>query len=210
MAKVLIIRAHPASSKKSNSMDMADKFKEVYKQEHPNDEVIEYNLSSGNAYPLNDTAISIYNKSLAKESLNITEKEFREGRQKYVDEFVSADKYVFANPMYNLFIPAEMKTYFDIVMQIPDTFHYTKDGKPEGLLKNKKALHIQTDGGIYHGEPDMSFLDLGDQYIRSVLGIMGVSDVESIFAEGMDYAPDKADAIMEKAMSRIEECAKNF
>ncbi|WP_010631732.1 NAD(P)H-dependent oxidoreductase [Sporolactobacillus vineae] len=56
--------------------------------------------------------------------------------------FISADKYVFINPMYNLFIPAEMKSYFDLVMQVLYTFEYTPEGNPQGVLKNKKAIHL--------------------------------------------------------------------
>lgn len=210
MAKVLIIKAHPEMEKQSNSMAMVENFKQIYQQGHPDDEIIEHNVSDGLDYPLNSTAISIYNKSMAQQELTPEEKTFQEGRQKLVDEFMNADKYVFANPMYNLFIPAEMKTYFDIVMQVPYTFHYTENG-PEGLLENKKALHIQTTGGVYHGGPvDLSHLDVGNQYVKTILGIMGVTDVQSVIAGGMDYDPEHADDIMAEAMERIAKAAEEF
>lgn len=210
MVKVLIIKAHPEMEKQSNSMAMVEDFKQIYQQSHPKDEIIEHNVSDGLDYPLNSTAISIYNKNMAQLELTPEEKTFQEGRQKLVGEFMNADKYVFANPMYNLFIPAEMKTYFDIVMQVPYTFHYTENG-PEGLLENKKAIHLQSNGGLYHSGPvDLSHLDIGDRYIKTVLGVMGVTDVQSFFAEGMDYDPEHAEDIMSAAMEKIAKAAEEF
>ena len=41
--------------------------------------------------------------------LSDEEKDILEKHNQWLNEFLEADKYVFVNPMYNFFIPAEMK-----------------------------------------------------------------------------------------------------
>ncbi|HIY93893.1 FMN-dependent NADH-azoreductase [Companilactobacillus sp. HBUAS56275] len=213
MSTVLVIYAHPQSDKESSTKALYNHFIDSYKSSHPDDKIIEHNVSEYMPFPLNKIAISIYNKSMARQPLNADEERFKDSRQKWIDEFVNADKYVFVNPMYNLFIPAEMKSYIDIVMQVPDTFHYTSEGIPEGNLHNKKAIHLQATGGNYHGSngaPDASSLDLGHQYIGTILHIMGIDDYQGVFAEGMDHDPKNAEKILNAAFERAEQAAKEF
>ena len=172
MSKVLVIIAHPTETINSSSLTLLKNFLDSYQKANPGDQIVQHNVSVAMPYPLNETALSIYNKTMAKLPLTDGESAFQAGRQQWVAEFISADKYIFVNPMYNMFVPAEMKSYFDIVLQVPQTFHYTPAGTPEGLLHGKKALHIQSSGGNYHGSngaPDMSHLDMGHQYIKNIL-----------------------------------------
>jgi len=213
MSKVLVIYAHPESQKDSTTHILYRHFIDAYVDSHPDDEIIEHNVSEYMPFPLNKIAISVYNKTMAHKEFNPDEQRFSEARQKWIDEFVAADKYVFVNPMYNLFIPSEMKSYIDMIMQVPYTFHYTKEGVPEGNLHNKKAIHLQTNGGNYHGSngaPEMSFLDLGHAYIGTILQTMGVKDYTGVFAEGMDHDPQHAQEILQAAFDQAEKAAKEF
>ncbi|GEO66986.1 FMN-dependent NADH-azoreductase [Levilactobacillus spicheri] len=213
MTKVLVIYAHPETKTYSTTDKFYQQFIGAYREEHPEDEIIEHNVSEYMPFPLNKIAVSIYNKALVNQELNPDEARFQDARQKWVDEFIDADKYVFVNPMYNLFIPSEMKSYLDMIMQIPDTFHYTKEGTMAGMLHDKKAIHLQTAGGDYHGStgaPDMSQLDLGHQYIGAILHVMGVDDFTGVYAEGMDHDPANAPEIMADAFQRAEDAARAF
>ena len=58
-----------------------------------------------------------------------------------LDEFLSADKYVFVSPMWNLSFPPVLKAYIDAITVAGKTFKYTAEG-PQGLLTDKKVLHI--------------------------------------------------------------------
>jgi len=213
MSKVLVIYAHPETEKDSSTYALYRHFIDAYTDSHPDDEIIEHNVSDYMPFPLNKIAVSVYNKTMAHKDLNPDEQRFSDARQKWIDEFVAADKYVFVNPMYNLFIPSEMKSYIDMVMQVPYTFSYSKEGVPVGKLSNKKAIHLQSTGGNYHGSngaPDMSSLDLGHQYIGTVLHIMGVDDFKGVFAEGMDHDPTHAREILQQAFDNAETAAKEF
>ncbi|MDT7013229.1 FMN-dependent NADH-azoreductase [Levilactobacillus namurensis] len=213
MAKVLVIYAHPETKTYSTTDKFYQQFITSYREAHPEDTIIEHNVSEYMPFPLNKIAVSIYNKALVNQPLNPDESRFNDARQKWIDEFIAADKYVFVNPMYNLFIPSEMKSYLDIVMQVSQTFHYTDQGIMEGLLHGKKAIHLQTAGGDYHGStggPDLSQLDLGHQYIGAVLHVMGVDDFTGLYAEGMDQSPAHAPEIMAAAFDRAEQAGRTF
>lgn len=213
MSKVLVIEAHPDTDEFSSSLTLGKTFLDTYREAHPDDEITVHNVSDEMNYPLNATALSIYHKTIEQKPLSEPERSFEAGRHKWLDEFINADKYVFINPMYNLFVPAEMKSYFDLVMQVPYTFKYTPEGNPMGLLKNKKAIHLQSAGGFYHGEsghPDMSFLDIADTYVKTILSVMGVTDYQSLFVEGMDHEPQNAETIETAAFDKAEELAKTF
>ncbi|WP_010631735.1 FMN-dependent NADH-azoreductase [Sporolactobacillus vineae] len=213
MSKVLVIEAHPDTDKFSSSLTLGKTFLDAYQEAHPDDEITVHNVSVEMNYPLNATALAIYHKTIDRKPLSEPEQLFEEGRQKWLDEFISADKYVFINPMYNLFIPAEMKSYFDLVMQVPYTFVYTPEGNPQGVLKHKKAIHLQSAGGFYHGEsghPDLSFLDMADTYVKTILSVMGVTDYQALFVEGMDHEPEHAETIETAAFDKAEELAKTF
>lgn len=128
MSKVLVIYAHPETAKGSSTHELYKHFINSYTAKNPNDEIIVHNISEYMPFRLDKLAISIYNKNLAKSDLTPDEIRLSESRDKWLDEFIHADKYVFANPMYNLFIPAEMKRYIDMIMQAGKTFHYDDKG----------------------------------------------------------------------------------
>ncbi|MCI1856772.1 MAG: NAD(P)H-dependent oxidoreductase [Sporolactobacillus sp.] len=213
MSHVLVIKAHPRSKHFSYSLALAATFITAYRNTRPDDIITEHNISEEFGYPLNAMALSIYNKNIAGQPFSEDETAFAAGRRKWLEEFMAADKYVFVNPMYNLFLPAELKSYFDAVMQVPYTMKFTPEGKPQGLLKHKKALHLQSAGGFYHGEdgrPDLSALDVGDTYVRMVLRMMGVTDYQSLFIEGMDHEPQHADHIKQVAFTKAKALAETF
>ena len=51
----------------------------------------------------------------------------------------------------------------------------------EGLLKGKKVYVFATRGGQYAGTP----FDTQTGFIRNLLGLVGITDVEFIYAEGL-------------------------
>ena len=62
------------------------------------------------------------------------------------------------------------------------TFRYTETG-PVGLVENTRALVVSPRGGM-HGQRHRS----GDPYMRTVLGFIGINEVDFIYAEGMGMA----------------------
>lgn len=127
---------------------------------------------------------------------------------KYAYQFVEADKYVIASPFWNLSIPAILKAYIDYISVTGITFKYTDSG-PVGLCNNKKCVHIVARGGVY-GEGPAAAYEMGDRYLRTILGFFGITDFTTIATEGIDLVDKDVEAIIQKAIDNAEELAKRF
>ena len=111
-----------------------------------------------------------------------------------LDEFLAADVLVIGAPMYNFSIPSNLKAWIDRVSVAGKTFAYTADG-PQGLATGKKAYIVSTRGGLYSEGPAAP-MDHQESYLRTVLGFLGVTDVEFVRAERLGFGPEvRADAI---------------
>ncbi len=97
-----------------------------------------------------------------------------------IDEFLAADVYVFGVPMYNLGIPAAFKIYIDQIIRAGRTLG--PHGKP--VVLNKKMLFITSRGGHYRPGTPTEHYDLQTPYLKSVFGMIGVTDVAFVNVEG--------------------------
>ncbi|WP_210367436.1 FMN-dependent NADH-azoreductase [Bacillus sp. REN3] len=211
MATVLYITANPKPVEESFSLSVGEEFISAYRENHPNDEVVRLDLYKSDI-PYIDT--DVFNgwgklqKGTAFEELSGEEKRKVSEINQLTDQFVAADKYVFATPMWNFSFPPVMKGYIDNIAIAGKTFKYTEDG-PVGLLGGKTALHIQGRGG-YYSEGPAKGMEFGDSYLRAVLAFMGVTEVETIAVEGMAAEPEKAQEIKQKAIDQAKRLAKQF
>ncbi|AZZ60105.1 FMN-dependent NADH-azoreductase [Oenococcus sp. UCMA 16435] len=211
MSKVLVIQAHPKSIDPSKSLKIGKAFIESYKKSHPKDQITIRNVYTDRVPLINDENFDIWKKLKFGNDFFDLPKDQQQLMKHHVDwlnEFLENDKYVFINPMYNLFLPAELKQYIDVIAVVGKTFKYTENG-PIGLLKNKKVFHIQSAGGIYHAK-DSKAQDLGDIYLQSIMKLFGINDYQSILLEGVDNFPDKAETMVNEASAKAEESAKSF
>ncbi|MCD0504087.1 FMN-dependent NADH-azoreductase [Bordetella petrii] len=98
-----------------------------------------------------------------------------------IAELSEADRIVFAVPVYNFSLPAQLKSYIDHVTRAGVTFRYTEQGVPEGLLKGKQVLVLSARGGKALGTAD----DTLTPYLTQILAFVGLADPVFISAEGM-------------------------
>ena len=110
----------------------------------------------------------------------------------------SADAIVIGVPMYNFGVPVQLKTWIDAIARAGVTFRYTENG-PEGLVKGKKVYVALARGGIYRDTP----ADSQVPYLKGVLGFLGMTDVEFIYAEGLAMGPETADKAFAEAEAAI-------
>lgn len=110
----------------------------------------------------------------------------------FIKELRDADQIFIGLPMYNFGIPSVFKAWIDRVARAGETFRYTNEG-PEGLLKGKKVTVVTTRGGEYRD----TAMDVQSQYIKLVLGFIGLDDIDIIYAEGL--ATGKADSAIAEA-----------
>jgi FMN-dependent NADH-azoreductase len=121
-----------------------------------------------------------------------------------IAEIQAADVVVLAVPMYNFSIPAQLKNWIDAVSRAGVTFRYTAQG-PEGLLKGKRAIVVQTRGGIHRNLPTDSLTP----YLQTFLGFVGITDVQYVFAEGLSMGPEAEQQGLAAAREQIEQLVAN-
>jgi FMN-dependent NADH-azoreductase len=117
-----------------------------------------------------------------------------------IAEIQAADVLVLAVPMYNFSIPVQLKNWIDAISRAGVTFSYTAQG-PEGLLKGKRAIVVQTRGGIHRNQPSDSLTP----YLQTFLGFLGITDVQFVFAEGLSMGPDAEQQGLAAAYEQIEQ-----
>lgn len=127
---------------------------------------------------------------------------------KYSYQFFDADKYVIAEPLWNLGIPAILKAYIDYISITGITFRYTEQGAV-GMCTNKKAVNITSRGGDYSHGPAATF-EMGDRYLRTIFGFLGITNFTTIAADSLDVIGNDVDAIVGKAITEARELAKRF
>lgn len=117
-----------------------------------------------------------------------------------IAELLAHDIVVIAAPMINFGVPSQLKNWIDAVARAGITFRYGPSGY-EGLVKDKKVYVVTTRGGIHRDQPT----DSVTPHLRTVLGFLGMTDVEFIFAEGLAKGPDAEAAGLAAARAQIAE-----
>lgn len=198
MSKVLYIKADVKNEEDSRTFKVSNSFIEDYKKNNPEDEVIVLDLYKENIdfLRLEDLGGIFGPKDEASKNHPIL---------KYAYQFAEADKYVIAAPMWNLSIPAILKAYIDYVSVAGITFAYTAEG-PVGLLKNKKAVHVVSRGGEYGNAP----YEMGDRYLRTILGFFGIAEIETIAIENLDVIGVNVEEKLEEGIRKASLLAKEF
>lgn len=115
-----------------------------------------------------------------------------------IAEVQAADVLVLGVPMYNFAVPAQLKNWIDAIARARVTFEYTAKG-PVGLLKGKKVYVVLTRGGVHRDQPS----DTQVPYLRTVLGFLGMTDVEFVYAEGIAMGPEAEAAALASARAEI-------
>ena len=122
-----------------------------------------------------------------------------------IGELKAADVIVLGAPMYNFTIPTQLKAWFDRVLQAGVTFRYTDNG-PQGLLHGKKAYIASGRGGVY-SSGDAAGLDHQEAYLKTVLGFIGITDVQVVRAEGLNMGDEARTEVLANAQSQIADLA---
>lgn len=207
MAEVLVVRAHPLDSSASRSMQLADAFVTAYAESHPDDRIEQLYLYDVAVPEIDLDLLNGWKKLGSGEPfvhLHPSEQAKLTIFDKLGEQFMHADKFVVANPLWNLSVPTRLKAWIDTVCRAGRTFRYTPEGRAEGLVRGKRGLHLQTNGSYFGGN------DPASDYLRRVFGFIGITDYHDLYAEGMDHDPHEAEAIMADATRRVAEFARTF
>jgi FMN-dependent NADH-azoreductase len=213
MSKLLYITANPKKDiSASKGAQIGEVFLEAFQQEQPEVEIERMHL-----YDMNITRIDtdlLYARAKTSfmgytvDQLSEPEREKFTAMHELADRFIAADYYVFVTPIWNLGAPGILKDFMDNMFLNKKTFVTTAEG-PKGLLTGRKAIHIQTRGGIYSTGPMVEF-EMGDLYLKKALTFLGIEVMDTIVAEGLDHFPKQIPEIMENAKNQAAKAAKEM
>ena len=138
-----------------------------------------------------------------------TPAELRDAAQKHeaqlsadtLAQFMAADAVVIGAPMYNFTIPTQLKAWIDRIAVAGQTFRYTENG-PEGLCGGKKVIVVSTSGGLHSGQATGV---AHEDYLKVVLGFLGITDVEFVRAHGLAYGDELRSKAMNDAHAQINQ-----
>lgn len=210
MAKLLYVTCDLKPFEHSRSLIFGQEFLLEYLKRNPKDEIQMLDLYRDNIQRFDADVLSGLEKVRKGHhfaALNPDEQRKISRIWRLADQFIAADKYVFATDMWNLGFPPELKMYIDTVCVVGKTYRFTPRG-PEGLLKNKgrKCLLIYAADLLDFGGKEAPSVS----YIRSVMEFMGIEDLETIAIEGTDTAPEKARDWVDREIVKVAESAVRF
>lgn len=111
----------------------------------------------------------------------------------------AADVIVIGAPMYNFGMTVQLKGWFDAIARAGVTFRYTESG-PVGLLKDKKVYVALTRGGMHRD----GATDTQVPHLKTILGFLGMTDVQFVYAEGMGMGPEAVAKGIAQAQAEID------
>ncbi|RSK25891.1 FMN-dependent NADH-azoreductase [Bacillus sp. HMF5848] len=208
MTNVLFIKANSRPFEQAVSVKLYQTFLDSYKATNPEDNATELDLFEEKLpyYDLN-MINGMFKLSKGME-LTSDEKAATDIVNRYLNQFLAADKIVFAFPLWNFTVPAVLHTYLDYLGQAGKTFRYTANG-PEGLLSSKEVVLLNARGGVYSEGPAQS-IEMAVNYVTAILNFWGIENIKTVIIEGHNQFPDKAEAIIEKGLTEAKEVALAF
>ncbi|HFI0742885.1 TPA: FMN-dependent NADH-azoreductase [Streptococcus suis] len=203
MATVLIVKAHPLDPQKSYALRALEEFETRFASLHPEDRIEIVDVFEDQIPTLDKPLLEAMAAAKKGEEIASEQAEQLERYNAFTQQFLSADKIVVVNPLWNLNVPSQLVSWINTINVAGLTFKYGPEGSI-GLIKDKKLLHIQSNGGVYAGQ------DPAAQYIKSIFEFLGFKDIQQVFIEGQSADPSQAQAIFEEAMGKIDNILLHF
>lgn len=196
MTQLLVVETSPRGDA-SVSRNMTRRFLEQWQAAHPGGRVVNRDLVETNLAFVTAPWLQAYftpperQSSAMKDALKLSDE--------LVAELLAADEIVIATPVYNYNVPALLKAWVDHIVRKGMTLGF--DGK--GLLTGKKATVLLASGGIYTEGSPIRDRDIATQYLKLILGVIGVTDV-TIVAGGGAKAVDLGETTMDGFLGNLD------
>lgn len=197
MAKILVLKSS-IMGEGSQTNRLIDVMLEHRKDQGLRDDITIRNLAEMNL-PVLD--LEIFQALRGAENVNQDIQQIVALSDELIAELKNADLLIIGAPMYNLNVPTQLKNWFDLVARARQTFRYTET-YPQGLVEGVKAVVVSSRGGIHVGQETEAVTP----YLKAVLGLMGIHDVDFIYAEGLDMQAYRSNAL-DLASQQVKEFA---
>ncbi len=119
-----------------------------------------------------------------------------------IKELEQADILVISCPMYNFSIPSALKAWVDQIVRINRTFGVAEDNSFYGMIPDKPTYLVTSAGAVY-GNETMQAFDFVSPYLKTVLGLIGISNITILPLEGSSLDPIAFEQSKTKALRTI-------
>ena len=177
MTRLLVVETSPRGDH-SISRSLTRRFVTEWRAAHPAGQVLDRDLMETDLPFVNAPWLQAYFTPPAQHSPEM--KEVLRLSDELVGELLAADHLVIATPVYNYNVPAALKSWIDHIVRKGLTLGM--DGS--GLVTGKKATVLLASGGVYTEGSPIRNRDIATQYLRLILGVIGITDVTFIAAGG--------------------------
>ena len=213
MEKLLYITANTKPEETSTSKTVGRRFINNFISKVQNYTVEELDLYNENIPEINHRLFNGRGQLASGDIYNALSEEDKKSVDRInvlCDQFLNADTYVIAAPMWNLGYPSRLKSYLDCIM-INDKVIKISQDDAVGLLddKTRNMVYIQSCGEIYPKIFDSKFNHAID-YFRDVFKFLGVNKFESILVEGTDTSSVGIDKAIKDSQKDIEDVVNKF
>lgn len=196
MTNLLVVETSPRGEL-SISRTMTHRFIDDWQAAHPHGNVIRRDLAETKLTFVDAPWLQAY--FTPPEQHTAAMKAVLRLSDELVAELLGADHIVIATPVYNYNVPATLKAWVDHVVRKGMTLGF--DGK--GLLTGKKATVLIASGGVYTEGSPIRERDVAPQYLRLILGVIGIADV-TVVAGGGAKAVDMGTQSMDGFIATLE------
>ncbi len=208
--KLLYIKASPRADR-SHSVAVADAFVESYREKHPDDEVRTLDVFRADLPAFDGLTLQAKYAILHGRDQSDAESAAWEPVAAIIEEFKSADKFVFAVPMWNFGIPYRLKQYIDILVQPTYTFSFSPEEGYKGLVTGKPVLVVCARGGEYPTGSEAEAFDLQRKYLELLLGFIGFTDIQTVVVEPtLMGGPEVSEQKTSEAIREAKDTARTF
>jgi FMN-dependent NADH-azoreductase len=203
MTSLLVVETSPRADH-SISRNMTRRFVAEWRSAHAGGAVIERDLMATDLPFVTAPWLQAYftppeqHSPEMKEALRLSDE--------LVTELLDADHIVIATPVYNYNVPAALKAWVDHIVRKGLTLGF--DGA--GLLTGKKATVLLASGGVYTEGSPIRDRDIATQYLRLILGVIGITDVTFVAgggAKAVDMGEQTMGQFIASIASEIREAA---
>jgi FMN-dependent NADH-azoreductase len=180
MSKLLFIQASPRGSE-SKSIQIAEAYLGTLKKANPGLEVDSIELWKEDLPAFDGNKVAAKMNIITGQAHDSTQKTAWDQIVDIASRFISADRYLFAVPMWNGGIPYRLKHYIDIIHQPGLLFGLTPEAGYSGMLQKKHATLVLTAGAYAESFPSPQFgIDHQSTYLRAWLTQAGVSAIDEV------------------------------
>ncbi|WP_032121471.1 FMN-dependent NADH-azoreductase [Clostridium amazonitimonense] len=208
MKKLLYITVNPKPQEVSTSKTIGRDFVTNFLIKNTDYMVEELDLYNEDIPEINERIIKSRAELVSSDEYNSLSPEDKKDVDRInalCSQFLNADCYVIAAPMWSISYPSRLKRYIDCII-INNKVIQISDEEVKGLLddKERSMVYIQSSGGIYPKIFGGKF-NHGIDYIHDIFKFLGLKRFEKILVQGIDMDPSSKDAAIKKAQEDIKE-----